>query len=103
MLNSNVKTYIPGGSGTGIDRPYTEYETARDEQNTQLTVLEDVVTELEKRLQPVLTPYRSASDGDEAEATPSAAAQLIAGMRHHTSRIMVTNERVRELLSCLCI
>lgn len=103
MLNSNVKTYIPGGSGTGIDRPYTEYETARDEQSAQLTALEDAVTELEKHLQPVLRPYGRASDSDEAEAASSAAAQLIAGMRHHTSRIIVTNERVRELLNRLCI
>ena len=102
MLNSNVKTYTPGGSGTGIDRPYSEYETARDEQNAQLNVLEDVVTELEKRLQPVLKPFGGDSDGDEAKGGASTA-QLISGMRHHTSRIMVTNERVRELLNRLCI
>jgi len=102
MLNSNVKTYIPGGSGTGIDRPYTEYEAARDEQIAQLNILEDVVTELEKRLQPVLIPFGGDSDGGEAKGEASTA-QLISGMRYHTSRIMVTNERVRDLLNRLCI
>ena len=101
MNHSNISSCF---AAVPVSRILTDYEKAREDQSSRLTVLEDMVASLEQRLAPVLSPdLNPDAEGTGKSEGERAPAQLVGSMRLHTSRIEVVTGRLAELLDRLCI
>ena len=100
MNHLNLKSL---DQSTNAVRTNTAFEAARDTQTERLDHLQDLITNLEQRLAPVLGSDVSDAEPDAYEKLSSDAAPVILNMAHVTSRIDATSDRVRSLLNRLCL